>query len=161
MLLILGVDPGSQKTGYALIRQQKRQLEAVASGTIILDSKANPSSRLGKLQENLERILDENKPNVMAIEDVFFARNAKSALLLGQARGIALAAAGQRGLLVFSYPPATVKQAVVGHGRADKRQVQQMVKVILKLDRIPRSDEADAMAVAICHAMAAKDPRTK
>lgn len=154
--LILGIDPGSRKTGYGVVRQRGRQLTVVDAGTIILPSGAELSHRLARLQQEMETILDKLEPQVVAVEDIFTARNAKSALALGQARGVILATAGRRGLPVHAYPPATVKQAVAGHGRAGKEQMQKMVQVLLSLDRLPQTDEADAIAIAICHALCSR-----
>lgn len=135
------------------MRQVGRQLTRVESGTIKLNERANLSLRLGQLQIQLDEILDRLTPTTVAVEDIFTARNARSALSLGQARGVALAVAGRRELPVFAYPPATVKRAVCGHGRADKGQVQRMVQVLLSLGERAGEDESDALAVAICHAL--------
>ena len=156
MPLILGIDPGSRRTGYALISQQGRKLQVVTSGTIRLKTSLDLAARLGHLAIAIDAILDAQDPASVAVEDIFSHRNARSALALGQARGVILAAAGRRDLSVWAYPPATVKQAVCGHGRAPKEQIQQMVRVLLSLDREPQEDEADAMAVAICHALRAR-----
>lgn len=154
--LILGVDPGSHKTGFAVLRSRGRTLSVVDSGTIVLPSREDLSQRLATLQGRLEEVLTRNEPEVVAVEDLFTARNARSALALGQARGVILAVVGRRKLPVAAYPPATVKKAVAGHGRAGKGQIQQMVRVLLSLDRLPAQDEADAMAIAICHALCAR-----
>jgi crossover junction endodeoxyribonuclease RuvC len=154
--LILGVDPGSRRTGYALLCQQGRKISIVDSGTISLDGGEPIAWRLGQLQQRLEEVLARQLPAAVAVEDVFLANNARSALVLGQARGAVLAAIGRHGLPLYSYPPATVKRAVVGHGRGGKAQIQQVVSALLGLERAPKTDEADAMAVAICHAMASR-----
>jgi len=127
----------------------------VESGTIRLRSEQDLSARLGQLQQRFEAIIDGLAPAVVAVEDIFTSRNPRSALALGQARGVVLAAAGRRALPVHAYPPATVKRAVSGHGRADKKQLQRMVQVLLSLERVPAQDESDALAIAICHAMSA------
>jgi crossover junction endodeoxyribonuclease RuvC len=154
--LILGVDPGSHRTGFAVVRSRGRTLSVVDSGTIVLQSREDLSQRLATLQIRLEEVLVRSRPEVVAVEDLFTARNARSALALGQARGVILAAAGRHQLPVAAYPPATVKRAVAGHGRAGKGQIQQMARVILGLDRLPAQDEADAMAIAICHALCSR-----
>ena len=156
MTLTLGIDPGSRRTGWAVISQQGRQLTTVDSGTITLHANQELSERLGQLQDSLESLLDRITPAAVAVEDIFSHRNPRSALALGQARGVALAAAARRGVPVFSYAPATVKQAVCGHGRADKAQIGRMVQALLGLKRDLGQDEADAMAVAICHALASR-----
>jgi crossover junction endodeoxyribonuclease RuvC len=151
--LVIGIDPGTRATGYAVLNQQGKRLVLVNSGTIRLDPTASLAGRLGQLYDRLDGVMQVDEPSSVAVEDIFNHRNTRSALLLGHARGVALAAAARRGLDVASYPPATVKRAVAGHGRADKQQIQQMVRVALRLERTPAQDEADAIAVAICHAM--------
>jgi crossover junction endodeoxyribonuclease RuvC len=155
---ILGIDPGSRRTGWALIAQAGRQLSVIESGVIRLGEKEELGARLGGLLEALETILDGALPTEVAVEDVFAAKNARSALALGQARGVVLAAAGRRRLPLHAYPPATVKRAVCGHGRAEKEQVQRMVTALLTLRVPPLEDEADAMAIAICHALMRRAP---
>jgi crossover junction endodeoxyribonuclease RuvC len=157
---ILGIDPGSQVTGYAALGREGRRLFVVESGRIMLRA-ADLAARLGRLQQEVEQIIERLQPAELAVEDIFTARNARSALALGQARGVVLGVAGRRALSVHAYPPATVKRAVCGHGRADKTQVQRMVQVLLSLAALPAVDEADAMAIAICHALAssARVPR--
>ena len=152
--LILGVDPGSQRTGFAVVGREGRKFFVVESGTSHLAGGHDQlARRLGQLQGALEELMDRARPAEVAVEDIFTARNVRSALALGQARGVVLAVAGRRRLPVYAYPPATVKQAVSGHGRADKQQVQRMVQVLLNLEQLPGPDEADAMAIAICHAL--------
>lgn len=153
MALILGIDPGSYLTGWAVLHQEGRQLARVDSGTISLPAKALLSQRLAVLQQRIEHLLDHLKPQVLAIEDIFTHRNVRSALALGQARGVILAVAGRHDLPVHAYPPATVKRAVCGHGRAQKDQIQRMVQVMLTLPGLSPEDESDAMAIAICHAL--------
>jgi crossover junction endodeoxyribonuclease RuvC len=152
-LTILGIDPGSRATGWALVDQEGRHISLLHSGTIHLPEVADLSQRLAKLLVELEAILDQHSPLAVAVEDIFAARNARSALALGQARGVCLAVAGRRGMPVYAYPPATVKRAVCGHGRAEKNQIQRMVQVLLSLQRSLEENEADAMAIAICHAL--------
>lgn len=156
MPLILGIDPGSRRTGYAFIRQQGRELSVVCSGTIRLRDKAALHERLAELSLQLEALVQANAPDTVAVEDIFSHKNARSALALGQARGAALAVVGRCNVPVAAYPPASVKQAVAGHGRADKGQIQRMVQVLLSLQTVPPEDEADAMAIAICHALRAR-----
>jgi len=159
------VDPGSRVTGWAVVTQQGRQLSLVDSGQLSLVREKEVHCRLGLLLNELDAVLENHQPQVVAVEDIFTARHPRSALLLGQARGVVLAAVGQRGIPLHAYAPATVKRAVCGHGRAGKDQVQRMTQVLLSLSRLPGPDEADAMAVAICHglcgrgAAARPDPR--
>ncbi|WP_188151957.1 crossover junction endodeoxyribonuclease RuvC [Teredinibacter waterburyi] len=156
MPLILGVDPGSRKAGYGLINSQFSRLEYVASGVIripqsLLTADAFPQ-RLKVIFDALTEIILQYQPQEFAIEQVFMAKSAGSALKLGQARGAAIVAAVNQDLPVAEYAARAIKQAVVGTGAADKLQVQHMVKTLLKLSRSPQEDAADALAVAICHA---------
>ena len=154
--VILGIDPGSRITGYAGILRQGRQLSVIDSGDIVLKRGAEVSARLGELLVRLGAVMEALQPQVVAVEDIFTHRNPRSALALGQARGVALALAGSRDPPVHAYPPATVKRAVGGHGRADKVQMQRMVQLLLSLTKTPAEDEADAMAVAVCHALGSR-----
>jgi crossover junction endodeoxyribonuclease RuvC len=155
-LRILGVDPGSRVAGFGLLDQAGRTLRVVESGVFRLGEKDELAARLGRLLDAIEGLLDRGAPSVLAVEDVFAARNPRSALALGQARGVILAAAGRRGIPVFAYPPATVKRAVCGNGRAEKEQVRKMVSVLLSLSTEVPLDESDALALAICHGLSAR-----
>ncbi len=149
---VLGVDPGSLKSGYGIVDEHNTQLTVVEYGVIKTTSKAPLAQRLLRISTRLQELIEHYAPQEVAVEDVFVAKNAKTSLKLGQARGAILLTAAQAGLPVMEYTPLEVKQSVVGYGRADKFQVQQMVKVLLKLDSIPRPDDAaDALAIAICH----------
>jgi crossover junction endodeoxyribonuclease RuvC len=148
---ILGIDPGSRITGFGIIEIQRRQAVYIGSGCIRMQSKSMPS-RLAEIYTGLNQIIEQYEPTVSAIEQVFMYRNAASALKLGQARGVAIVACVQGGLLVHEYAPTQIKLAVVGKGHADKTQVQHMVKVLLSLSNTPQADAADALAVALCHA---------
>ena len=150
-MLILGIDPGSRKTGYGIVQSHKNTPVYVASGVIRLDGEDELAQRLGCIFESLCRIIDHYQPTDFAIEQVFMANNASSALKLGQARGAAIVAARHNNLPVAEYEARKVKQAIVGTGAADKAQVQQMVKHLLKLPHAPQEDAADALAIAICH----------
>lgn len=158
-LLIVGIDPGSRITGFGAVMQEGRRVQRVDSGRILLDENQPMSVRLATLFRELHTLLKRLSPAVVAVEDLFAARNARSALLLGQARGVVLAAAGLLELPVQAYAPALVKRAVSGHGRATKDQVQRMVQVLLGLPQVVPSDEADALAVAICHALMQRGTR--
>ncbi|MBW2731867.1 MAG: crossover junction endodeoxyribonuclease RuvC [Deltaproteobacteria bacterium] len=153
---MLGVDPGSRQTGYGIIRQRGRSLVVVESGTFRLNARHGLAERLGTLQKAIEALVERHVLHSVGVEDIFSHRNPRSALALGQARGVILGVCGSHGLQVEAYPPASVKQAVVGHGRADKSQIQRMVTVLLALEHEPSTDEADALAVAICHALRAR-----
>lgn len=147
---VLGIDPGSRITGYGIIDAAAGSARYVASGAVTT-AKGPFTSRLADIYSGVADVIAEHAPTTLAIEEVFFARNAQSALKLGQARGVAIAAAVAATLEVHEYAPRAVKLAVVGSGRASKAQVQYMVRAILGLDTEPQADAADALAVAICH----------
>lgn len=149
---ILGIDPGSRITGYGLIStyQTANTLQRITSGHWALKDK-EMGQRLSQLYFSVHAFIEEFQPTEVAIEQVFVHKNAMSALKLGQARGVAIAAAVAHQLPVFEYAPKQVKQAVVGSGAGVKAQVQHMVKFLLRLPENPQADEADALAVAICH----------
>ncbi len=151
MTCILGVDPGSRVTGYGLVRTTGSGLEHVANGCI-RTPQGGQAARLHAIFEALCGIIDQFRPDEMAVEKVFVKRNVDSALKLGQARGAAIVAGASRGLPVHEFTPAQVKQAIVGRGAADKVQVQHMIKMLLRLRDAAQSDAADALAVAVCHA---------
>lgn len=151
MAIILGIDPGSRVTGYGVIRQTGRQLEYLGSGAIRTQVEDLPT-RLKRIYAGVSEIIIQFQPDMFAIEEVFLAKNANSALKLGQARGTAIVAAVNQDLPVFEYAARLVKQTVVGTGAADKVQVQEMVTRILRLSDKPQADAADALAIAITHA---------
>jgi len=150
MAIILGIDPGSRVTGYGVIRQVGRQLTYLGSGCIRTNTTALPD-RLGLIYAGVSEIITQFSPDYFAIEQVFMAKNADSALKLGQARGAAIVAAVNQQLPVFEYAARQVKQTVTGTGAADKAQVQHMVRTLLKLPANPQADAADALAIAITH----------
>lgn len=151
MTRILGIDPGSRRTGFGIVDAVGSKIQYVASGVIRLPTGDLPA-RLKVIFENVSELIGEYQPAEMAIEDVFFARDPRAALKLGQARGAAIVAGVAVELPVAEYSAKTVKQAVVGNGGAKKDQVQQMIMRLLKLPAPPQEDAADALAVAICHA---------
>ena len=150
-MLVLGVDPGSLVTGYGLVRKEDNRLVYVGGGKISLPHSWPFHQRIHNIFLSLTEIVQAYHPEEMSIEDVFFAKNVKSALKIGHVRGAAMVAAIQCGLKVFEYTPLQIKQSVVGYGRATKEQVRAMVKLILKLDTQLSLDTADALATAICH----------
>ena len=150
-MLILGIDPGSQITGYGVISAQGNRVEYIASGCIRI-AKASLPDKLNQVFQGIGQIIEQYQPQEVAIEQVFMAKNADSALKLGQARGVAIVAASNRGLEVHEYAARVVKQAVVGSGAADKAQVQSMVARILSLPGLPQVDASDGLAIALCHA---------
>lgn len=150
---ILGVDPGSAHTGYGCIDASGGRHRVLARGALSPPAGAAFPEKLRAIHDGLAALLAEHRPETVAVEDLFHARNARSALKLGHVRGVVLLAAAEAGLPVAEYAPAEVKRAVVGYGRAEKRQVQQMVSLLLGLDPPPaRLDVTDALAVAVCHA---------
>jgi len=152
---ILGIDPGSRITGYGVIRKEGNRLVHLDNGAIFTDSADDFPGRLMQIYRGISDIIGQYSPDVVSVEDIFFANNVQSALKLGQARGAAIVAGVNAGLPVHEYTALQVKQAVVGHGRAAKEQVQQMVKILLGLPEIAQADASDALAVAICHANSA------
>ncbi|MFC3154797.1 crossover junction endodeoxyribonuclease RuvC [Gilvimarinus japonicus] len=150
MAIIMGVDPGSRKTGFGLVNWAGGQYEYVTSGVIRVPEVSLPE-RLKVIFDGVTSLIEQYMPQEFAIEQVFMAKNAGSALKLGQARGAAIVAAVNHEVPVFEYEARKVKQAVVGSGAADKLQVQHMVKTLLKLPAAPQEDAADALAIALCH----------
>jgi crossover junction endodeoxyribonuclease RuvC len=148
---VLGIDPGSERTGYAVIETDGSDHQAIIHGVITTSNRLPFHKRLLKIHSGLLSVLKHCRADVMAIEEVFYAANVQSALKLGHARGIALLVAGQLNLPVFEYSPLEIKSSIVGYGRAEKHQVQSMVQVLLQLPDKPPPDAADALAVAICH----------
>ncbi len=148
---VLGIDPGTKITGFGLIDIITSSLTHVANGSIRTDPKISFSLKLQQIYLGVSEIIQKHKPDAVAIEDVFHAKNASSALKLGHARGVAVLAAANSGLSLFSYSPLEVKKAVVGFGRAQKEQVQSMVQILLRLPSLADIDASDALAVAICH----------
>lgn len=152
-MLILGIDPGTAIMGYGLIEKNGQKLTPLAYSCWRTPSDMEMSQRLRLLFESLDELLQKYSPDVMAVEELFFNRNTTTALTVGQARGIVLLSAARKNIAVYEYTPLQVKQAVVGYGNADKKQIQFMVKALLALQDIPKPDDtADALAVAICHA---------
>jgi crossover junction endodeoxyribonuclease RuvC len=157
-MFALGLDPGTATTGYGLVRlEPDGSLLAVKYGVISTPKDTPAAERLLMLYDELQGLLNEYKPETVAVERLFFQRNVTTAIAVGQARGVLLLALAKAGLDVFEYTPNEIKQAVAGYGSAGKRQMQEMVRVLLALDDIPRPDDAaDALAVAICHLHSAR-----
>jgi crossover junction endodeoxyribonuclease RuvC len=153
---ILGIDPGSSVTGYGVVARVDGELEHVASGTLRPPRNASLPVRLHFLYMALEEVIRNHRPDVAVVEQVFVATSPRAALVLGQARGVALAALAAGEVGVSEYAATSIKQAVTGSGRAPKSQVQRMVRRLLALDSTPASDAADALAAAICHAHASR-----
>ena len=150
--LVLGVDSGLANTGYGFVRSVESKFEMVDSGNIQTTAKMPSPERLKIISDTLDRLVEQHQPQALAIEELFFSKNVTSALAVGEARGVAKLVAANQGIPVFDYKPAEVKMAIVGYGAATKRQIQEMIKVVLNLDFIPQPDHAaDALALAICH----------
>jgi crossover junction endodeoxyribonuclease RuvC len=150
---VLGIDCGSEYTGYGVVEEHDdRRLLCCALGAVKLKPRDTMAQKLQQVFSELTAVIAEHQPDMVAIEDVFYAMNVKSALKLGQVRGVAMLAASWSGLPVAEYSPLSIKSAVVGYGRAEKIQVQQMVTRLLRLPEVPEpADVADALAIAICH----------
>ena len=152
---VLGIDPGTRRTGYGVVEVRDGALRHVSSGVISPPARAELAERLLVIHRDLATVVAAHRPDAVAVEDIFFARHAKGALALGHARGVALLAASLAGIPVHSYPPARVKRALSGHGRADKGQIARLVSMLLHLPPQLAEDRADALSIAICHAAAA------
>jgi len=156
-MIILGVDPGTAICGYGILQSDGDRLAVVTYGAITTPSDWQLPRRLAHIYRELTALIVQHQPTDAVVEKLFFSKNVRTALSVGQARGVALLAAAQANLGIHEYTPLEVKQAVVGYGRADKNQVQQMVRMLLQLDELPQPDDAaDALAIAICHAHSAR-----
>jgi crossover junction endodeoxyribonuclease RuvC len=151
-MLTLGIDPGTATTGFGLITEKRDKLIFVGHGIITTSTKDSSQGRLRRIYTELKKIILEYKPGAIAVEKLFFGANSKTAIAVGQARGIVLLTAAEMKITVAEYTPLEVKMALTGYGRADKKQIQQMVKTLLGLSFLPKPDDAaDALAIAICH----------
>ncbi len=151
MVRVLGIDPGTRVTGYGIVESSGRGLSHVCGGQIKPPQNGVLSRRLFVLSEEISNIIEEYRPTSVAVEGLYFARNVRSAMMLGHARGVVLMNAARFGIEVFEYSPSTVKQSITGYGNASKEQVQGMVRRLLMSEGIDRLDTSDALAVAICH----------
>jgi crossover junction endodeoxyribonuclease RuvC len=152
-MIIMGIDPGFAITGYGIVKYEGNKFSVIDYGAIETKASTAFPKRLLLLNNRLEELIKEYRPSAISVEELFFNKNIKTALAAAHGRGIALLAASKSEAKVFEYTPLQVKQAVTGYGRAEKAQIQQMVKIILNLPEIPKPDDAaDALAVAICHA---------
>lgn len=152
----IGIDPGTASMGWGVVDELGGALRSVTYGVLTTPANQEPARRLLLLYQELTKLLETYHPAAAAIEELFFSRNVTTALAVGQARGIALLTLAQAGVPIYEYKPRVVKQAVAGYGAADKRQMQEMVRLTLNLETIPRPDDAaDALAIAICHAYTA------
>jgi len=150
--LVLGIDPGTAITGYGLVREDDEGLTLVDCGIIATPAGQPLPTRLQAIYRGLVAVVRQHGPDTAAVEELFFSRNVRTALSVGQARGVALLALADSDLPIYEYKPLEVKQTVAGYGGADKQQVQEMVRMLLHLDHVPQPDDAaDAVAVAVCH----------
>jgi crossover junction endodeoxyribonuclease RuvC len=151
-MLTLGIDPGVANTGFGLVGQQGDKLSHVSCGCILTSSQQTPQQRLSKIYQQLKQLIVQYRPDCVAVERLYFGKNSKTAMAVGQARGITLLVAAEAKVAVAEYTPLEVKLALTGYGRAEKRQIQQMVRILLKMAQVPKPDDAaDALAIAICH----------
>jgi crossover junction endodeoxyribonuclease RuvC len=156
MMRTIGIDPGTATMGWGVVDAQAGQVTLVDFGALTTPARTPLAERLQSIYRELSALIAQFKPESAAVEELFFGKNVNTALSVGHARGVALLALAQAGLAVHEYKPAMIKQALVGYGGADKRQMQEMVRLTLRLDQRPRPDDAaDALAVAICHAYTA------
>lgn len=154
---ILGIDPGFAITGYSIIDYTGNKFKLITSGAVTTKAGVSFPLRLTKIYDDLQLIIDEYKPEAVSVEELFFNQNVKTAINVAQARGIVLLIGCKNSIPTYEYTPLQVKQAVAGYGRADKIQVQKMVKTILNVEELPKLDDiTDSMAVAICHAHSAR-----
>lgn len=152
-MLIMGIDPGLAIVGFGFVEKTGSKLIPVQYGCIQTQAHTDSAVRLLEIYTSLGQLIDKYKPDAVAVEQLFFNRNVTTAMAVSQARGVILLVAAQRGLQIGEYTPLQVKQAIVGYGKAEKRQVQEMVRILLHLQVVPKPDDvADALAVAICHA---------
>lgn len=149
---VLGIDPGTAITGYGLVEEVEQGLTLVGCGVVTTPSDQPLPLRLQQIYHSILGVIELHQPEAAAVEELFFSRNVRTALSVGHARGVVLLALAEAGLPIFEYKPLEIKQAIAGYGRADKRQVQEMVRMLLSLDEAPQPDDAaDAVAVAVCH----------
>lgn len=151
-MIVLGIDPGTAITGFGFLEKQGQRFRVIDYGCILTPAKTPLHDRLDKIFDELDELIKKYQPDHLAVEELFFTNNAKTAIAVGQARGVILLAGKKNNLSVFEYTPLEVKMALTGYGRADKKQIQAMVKSVLGLTEIPKPDDAaDALAIAICH----------
>jgi crossover junction endodeoxyribonuclease RuvC len=149
--IVLGLDPGTRRFGWGVVRREGTRLLHIAHGVVKCDESETIAARLVVIERELDEVVREHAPAIASVEAIFFAKDAQAAAKLGHARGVALLVCARAGLALFEYPPALVKRAVTGHGRAEKGQVAQMIRVVLGLSALPPADAADALALAVAH----------
>lgn len=156
-MIIFGIDPGLAISGYGVINYIGNKFEVLEYGAVTTESTEEFPKRLKKIYDSYTELFKKHKPEAVAIEELFYNKNVKTAIAIAEARGVHILAAENEGIPLYEYTPLQIKQGIVGYGRAEKRQVQEMVKVILNLESIPKPDDvADGLAAAICHAHSLK-----
>jgi len=157
-MIIIGVDPGTATSGYGVLRKVKSRLKCLDYGVIKTTPSLSPEQRLRKLYFELSKLLRKYKPKILAVENLYFFKNLKTAIPVSEAKGVILLAAAKKKIKVWQISPLEVKMGICGYGRADKKQIQRMIKEILGLEKIPKPDDAaDALAIAVCYAL--KNPK--
>lgn len=155
-MIVLGIDPGTRHFGWGLVRRVGTRTTHLAHGVIDVETSASLAERLCVIEAELQAVVEGNRPDAAAVESIFFGKDASAAAKLGHARGVALLVLARAGLPVAEYEPSRVKRAIVGNGRADKRQMTMVVTALLRLESPPRADAADALAIAVMHANVAQ-----
>ncbi len=156
-MIIIGIDPGTTTTGYGIIEKGKKNLNCLGYGLIQTNPDLPMAERLKQLNNKLDRLIQKHRPKVLVVENVYFFKNLKTAFPVSQAKGVILLTAAKKKIPVYEFTPLQVKMAITGYGRADKKQVQKMVKILLNLEEIPKPDDAaDALAIAICYTSSIK-----
>lgn len=156
-MIVLGIDPGLATTGYGIVKNENDKMEVINYGCIQTTPQLLFNSRLRIISEEIKKLIFTYKPDIIVIEEIFFCRNVKTALQIGHVRGVIMLAATEDNIEINEYTPLQVKQAITGFGRADKKQMQEMVKILLNLKTIPKPDDAaDALALALCHIYSSK-----
>ncbi len=151
-MIVLGIDPGTAITGYGVITDRDSQPEVITYGAITTPADLALPNRLITIHREVLNLIDQYKPDQAAIEQLFFNKNVRTALAVGHARGVIMLALAEKNVPIYEYTPLEVKQAVTGNGRAEKKQIQEMIKILLELEKIPKPDDAaDALAIAVCH----------
>ncbi len=148
---VIGIDPGSHITGYGVVEEAGGRFVHVDNGCLVTQPSLPFAQRLLTIHQGLLEMLNRYRPDALAVEEVFFAKNVASSIKLGEARGVVLLSAAEKNLPIFEYAPREVKQAITGYGQADKQQIQKMVRALLKLPQEAQEDASDALAVALCH----------
>lgn len=156
MLRVLGVDPGTNTTGWGIVEKSGETVTYVKSGHINIDPKLKIPEKLHYLYENLKKVFEQYRPTALAVETAFYSKNVQSTLRLGEARGVIMLLSVERGVKVYEYSPASVKLSITGNGHASKEQIESMVRRLLRLPEIIKGDESDALAIALCHAHSKK-----